>query len=122
MGRTWCTEAMWNKEDQSWGERDSLHVTFLFFRAAVRAGKNRSFFVFIGLLFWFFLANHFGGISSVMNLDILFIECWQLLIIFLIFLYEAYHKSYEVVSLPELVGMQKNNLLSVVLILSQQLP
>ena len=122
MGRTWCTEAIWNNVIQSWDDRSSLHVTFSFFNAAFKAGKNKSLFAFIGLLFWFFLANHFGGMSSVMNLDILFIEFWQLLIIFLIFLYEAYHKSYEVVSLPELVGMQKNNLLSVVLILSQQLP
>lgn len=74
MGSTWCTEAVWNREDQSWGDRDSLHVTFLFFRAAVRAGKNKSFFASIGLLFWFFPANHFGEMGSLMNLDILFIE------------------------------------------------
>ena len=39
---------------QSWDDRASLHITFSFFNAAFKAGKNKSFFVPIDLLLVFY--------------------------------------------------------------------
>lgn len=73
MGRTWCTEAIQNRDTQSWGDRALLHETFSFFNAAFMAGKNKSFFASIGLLLGFYPDKSLRGISAVMFLGTSFV-------------------------------------------------